>query len=487
MSKKREHKESIGIMSFINPINFKPMKKLITQLLVLTICLIIPITGLCQWQTRQIVEGKIKSGKYELRTVRNSYKTPDRFDPQKECWFSVSNCEIDLWDFRAFFDKNRQYKAEDVVMRTILKYGDEVSFIISFSFHNKPDLLSAFELCVRAESKDPNLKIPPITNLNESTLFYQKYVKKNSKLATEYKATFKAEFSKYLKENPEGMKTFCQGSPYTNNELVKELDVWQLLMDCNRKYDYVYYLTQSKSNGYYFDKQRKYAYQGDLKYGKPNGKGKTLGWEGTFKDGKKNGQFTWSYTNMKYDKSNLGIGGFSINNFNFKKTGKCVNDQWDGEVVYEISCPNRSTRKDVVKEYYSKGKCTKTKLVSKALSDDLREKDRLASERAKEQANERNRRYEQERRQYEQKVSSVNESNVMNEVESIKKFREDKFGITYTVTFDDRHNMYGYINYRKSDGKWGVEGGFFGGYIYPDPNSKAAAILELYNRLYPTY
>lgn len=477
-------------MSFINSTNFKQMRKLVKQLLISTICLIFPISGICQNQTRQIVEGKIKSGKYELRTVRNSYKTSDHFDPHKECWFSVSNCDIDIWDFRTFFAKNRQYKAEDVVIHSWLKYGDEVTFVKSFSFHNKPDLLSAFLLCVRCECKDPNLTMPPITNLNESNLFYQKYVKKNSKLATEYKATFKAEFSKYLKENPEGMKTFCQGSPYTNNELVKELDVWQILGDCNRKYDYVYYLTQS--NGYYFDKQKKYAYQGDLKYGKPNGKGKTLGWEGTFKDGKKDGRFTWSNTDRTYSKSNLGIGGFSLYEFNFKKTGKCVNDQWDGEVVYEILCPNRSTRKDVVKEYYSKGKCTKTMLVSKALSDDLREQERIARVRANErqrQEAERQRQKEAERqwqREAERRqAESVNENNVMNEVKSIEKYKEDRSRIVYNVTFKDGKSNW--IRYWKSDGKWAAYVGGFWEYYEPYPNSKTAAILEAYKHEHPKY
>jgi hypothetical protein len=347
------------------------------------------------------------------------------------------------------------------------KYRHENFYVTSFSFHNNHKVLSALEFCIRIENKSNSLQLPNFKDAKEADDFYKKYVKRFSELAKKYKAKFNSDFIEFLKNNPETMKRFCDGSPYPNNELVQEIDMWGALLSCNKKYDYVYYKTPN--NGYYFDRQGEYSYKGEIRNGKPNGKGNNKGWEGTFKDGKKTGRFNWYLTCSRYDWSNLGIGGFSYQWFQFKKTGTCVNDEWEGEVIYEITCPNHSTRKDEVKEYYSKGKNTKSIVVSKALSDDLREQERLARERD----NEWKRQKEAERR----RLSSVNENNVMQYVESISDYNDGE----YKVVFKDGKS--GYIKYNPSKG-WGVECGwaffFTPDYCYPEPNSKTAAILKLF-------
>lgn len=81
----------------------------------------------------------------------------------------------------------------------------------------------------------------------------------------------------------------------------------------------------------------------------------------------------------------------------------------------------------------------------------------------------------------------VNESNVMQHVKSIREDKDKDNWRTYEVEFVDGYAGWsGWIEYRKSDGKWGGQDGFSFGYakyVYPEPNSKAAAILVLYNYL----
>lgn len=446
------------------------MKRTIKILLIVLCCMAMPVSGWCQKKTRKVVEAAMAKGQYKIHVVRDSYRYSDYFNPYDECWVTVSNCDLEVEDFNAFFNKNPQYQTEEVKTRREFKYRHEHYYVTSFSFHNNHKVLSALEFAIRLENRNYDLKLPNFQDADKANTFYQKYVKKNADLAKRYKEKFNVDFGKYLKENPESMKRFCEGSPYSNNDLVNQLDVWQLLWESNRKYDYVFYRTSN--NGYYFDKQKKYAYQGDLKNGKPNGRGKNFGWEGTFTDGKKNGQFTLYYTNREYHRSDLGIGGFNYEWFKFKKTGKCVNDEWEGEVVFEITCPNHSAGKDVVKEYYSKGKCTNSTLVSRALSDDLRKKEQLASERNSE--------WRRQREAERQQLSSVTENTVMQYVKSIEEYQS--LPNTYKVIFKDGKS--GDIKYDPSKGGWGAECGwaffFTPDYCFPSPNSKAAAIFKLF-------
>lgn len=442
------------------------MKELFKIIVVAVFCLSSPISSWCQNQTKNAIE---EAGWFEIYTVRDSWLNKDYFNPYKLCQVNVSKCDVDMNDFNAFFSRNPQYCLQDKKTRTEYKYRREFIYVTSFSFRNNKDMLSCVELCVQCANKNFNLKLPSFQNFNEANAFYQKYVRPFPKVVEVFKEEFVPKLSEYLQNNPDAMKRFCEGSPYQNNELAKEIDVWSLLLQCNKKYDYVYYLTAD--NGYFFDKSGAFKYQGDIRNGKPNGKGKNWGWErlskvsweGTFKDGKKDGSFTCTYYYFN-----------RTDDLKEKLTGTCVDDEWEGEVVKETTCKN-SSYSNIDKEYYSKGKLVKSELISDRMSKDLEEQERIRREQ-KALEEKRAREREAERRQRE---SSVNVNNVMNEVKSIEKEGEDSSCIKYTVRFKDGKS--GWIRYWKSDGKWGAYvGDLWNGYDEPSPNSKEAAILLVY-------
>lgn len=462
------------------------MKKVYITFLLVLVCAIFPISGWCQKQsTGQVVENALKSGKYSIYIVRDSYRYADYFNPRKECWLQVSSCDLDDGDFYSFFRRNPQYQATDIKTRNELKFRKNHTYITSFSFHNNCKVLSTLEFAVRLENRNQNLKLPSFQDLNEAYAFYQQYVKKFSKVSGEYKEEFKSSFSQTLSDSPEALKRFCEGSPYLNNELVKEIDVWQLLVRAEKKYDYVYYLTAN--NGYYFDRDNKFNYNGELRNGKPNGKGNNRGWEGTFMDGIMTGPFTYTSTRDRYEgasrASQLGNSDRYDywDKFTFKRTGNCVNDQWDGEVRLEITCA-KCMGSDVLKEYYSKGQLVRKELLSDNLTNNLDEQ-RIREEARRQAVEERIRRAEEERRLQE---ASVNVNTVRGFVKSINQSSDKGNWVEFRVDFTD--GEMGWIEYNKSRGEWAGQDGWdiFGEptFFYPHPNSQDASLVVLYKFLH---
>ena len=322
------------------------MKTLLKPILAVITLLVVPAMVMGQKQTRKAVENAFNTGQYEVYTTRDSYKYSDYVNPHEEYFFTVKNCEIEWSDFQAYFKSNPQLVASDITTETRLKYGAEVTFVKSFRFHNDHKKLSSLEFGLQIENQNTKLKLPSFTNVKEAEGFYQKYVKNSSKHAKKYKEQFCEVFTNYCKSNPDELKKFCDASPYDNVEILKELDVRSLLANADRKYDYIYYC--SANNGYFFDSKGDFHYQGDIRNGMPNGHGKNNGWEGTFVDGKKVGTFTLSTSANHYDWSDTGVGGVGGNDwFFFKRTGTCVNDKWDGEVVLEVTHQNSGTLSDV--------------------------------------------------------------------------------------------------------------------------------------------
>ncbi|MBR4390684.1 MAG: hypothetical protein IKT08_01070 [Bacteroidales bacterium] len=461
------------------------MKKVFTTLLVVLVCAIFPISAWCQKQsTSQAVENALKNGGYKIYIVRDSYRYADYFNPYQECWLEVPSCDIDKDDFDNYFRRNPQFQADRVRTRSELKFRKNHTYVTSFSFHNNHKVLSTLEFAIRLENRNQNLRLPSFQDLNEANTFYQQYVKRFSKIAGDYKEEFKSSFSQTLSDNPEALKRFCDGSPYLNNELVKELDVWQLLARAEKKYNFVYYSTAN--NGYYFDMANKLSYNGELRNGKPNGKGNSRGWEGTFVDGIKKGSFIYTLTQDRYEgvrraSESDDSGRYDYwDKFTFKRTGNCVDDQWDGEVRLEITCA-KCPGSDVYKETYSKGQLIKKDLVSDNLTNNLNEQ--RIRENARLQANrEQARRLAEERRLQE---ASVNVNTVRSFVKSITEYKDSGNWVEFEVNFTD--GRMGWIEYNKSKGEWaGQDGWFFGDakYYYPTPNSQDAALLVLYKFLH---
>lgn len=445
------------------------MKNLIKAFFVALFCFSFSITSWSQKQTKKIVEDAIKSGQFEVYIPKDKWGISKK---DKICEFKVSNCFVESNDFYAFFAQNPQYQIGErkETIEHEFKYRREYTYvhIISFSFQNNKDVLSCLELCVRSVNKNLNLKLPFSKNVNEVNTFYQKYVAPFPKAVDLFNEEFLPKYREWLINDPEAVKQLCKGSPYPNNDFVKTLDVWQILCQCNKKYDYVYFLTTN--NGYYFDKNGAYNYQGQIGNGMPNGQGQNMGWEGTYVNGKKNGAFTHRYSDQ-------------ISN-QIKSTGICVDDEWDGEVVKETTNPFYQPYSNIEKEYYSQGKLIRTELVSDQLTKEKERQTRLEMERRKAEEREAERRRAQreaEKRAEKEKLSSLNVNNIMKEVESIEKKDEDRLRIEYSVRFKDYR--WSEIYYNKHDGKWEVyEFGLFYDYYAPEPNSKEAAILLLYQK-----
>ena len=433
-----------------------------------------------------MVEDALSKGQYQIHTVRDSYKFSDYFNPYEECWVTVTKCNLDANDFNFFFNQNPQYKPDGVKTRREFKYRHEYFYVTSFSFHNDHKILPTLEFAIRLENKNQKLKLPNFQELNETSSFYQKYVKNVPKVAGKFREEFKSVFSQYLSGNPDALKRFCDGSPYQNNELVHGLDVWQLLCRSQKKYDFVYYL--SANNGYYFDKNNQYNYNGELKNGLPNGRGNNRGWEGTFKDGKKTGPFTYKKNRDYYEGARRASepdednGHYEFfDKYTYKYTGNCVNDQWEGEVRVEIA-GTKGFGSDIYIEHYSHGQMTNSTLVSENLTD------RLLAQRISE--NNRIRSIRQQIRQMQEnqrlEEASVNVNTVRNYVKSIDQDTDRGNWVSFEVKFTDGKS--GWIEYDKSKGTWGGQVGwdYFGfvKYDYPNPNSQTAAILVLYRYLH---
>lgn len=342
------------------------MKRFFLTIFVTLALWAVPNDGWCQSQTKQVIEAALVSGRHYLHH-------------SDEVWIKVDDCKIDIDDFNEYFKQNTQFKPEFVRTSREVKYRREYIYVTYFEFHNNPQQLGRLEYYVRLENKNQSLKLPSFKDIIAANTFYQKYVKsKASSLVNMYKREFATEFTNYLRSDPQVLKRFCDSSPYLNNDLVNEIDVLGLIKDFTGKYDYVYLKTAT--SGYYFDKAKRFRYIGEIRNGLPNGKGHTQGatarWEGTYKDGVKNGQFTYTYTNKYYRgiEPLLVIDGYDGYNdiITYKMTGNCVNDQWSGEVRTEITCTT-SRYSDVITEYYSNGKASQRRVVSNRMTQDIQE------------------------------------------------------------------------------------------------------------------
>lgn len=141
---------------------------------------------------------------------------------------------------------------------------------------------------------------------------------------------------------------------------------------------------------------------------------------------------------------------------------KCLNGYVEGEYVYKDK--------------------TKNTLVACSVKEEKRRQEAARAEQERQKLAEiRRAQREAEKRAEKEKLSSLNVNNIMKEVESIEKKDEDRLRIEYRVRFKDYR--WSEIYYNKHDGKWEVyEFGLFYDYYAPEPNSKEAAILLLYQK-----
>ena len=397
--------------------------------------------------------------------------------------YSVPDCRFEEVKLRQFMSQHPEYIITLEEVEREYRWGDYDETIVAFSFVYSDPAFNTLCFALRLANNDKDLQMPSYHNIGESSDFYQRYVKRFSELSDIFKSQFFPEFTSYVINNPEGMKRFCDGSPYSNKELLKDVDVWKLLAK-SRKAQYAYVYLLEANNGFIFDTRGRY--HGEIRNSLAEGQGTLYNdkgkWVGTFKSGKMNGVVTNTQKSSKYGSYLASYrGGFTI-----EYKGICVEDQWDDEVVKTVTTsgvespyrPIYCNNSDVEKLYYSKGKFIKSTTMSTSLSDYLNKEMKNQEELARQwdltwQA-------KQEAEKLRQ--SQVNINNVMNEVESIEQYSENSNWTTYEVKFKDGKS--GLIEYYKTKGEWGGEDGydilFFPYFNYPHPNSRAAAILILY-------
>ncbi len=421
---------------------------------------------------------------------RNGTKEIDRL------YYDVKNCSFKEDDLRKFMRKHPEYKITFGDVEREYKWGYYEETIVSFTVSLNDPAANTLIHAIRLANNNNNLQMPSYRNLGESSDFYTRYVKRFSSLSEIFKNGFFPEFKNYVQNNPDGMKRFCDGSPYSNKELLKDIDVWKLLADSKKgSYPFVYRVDSYK--GYIFDSRGRY--DGSISNGQAEGQGVLYDnggkWVGTFKNGQKNGSFTYTQTLGSYGSYRASYNGV----FTIVYKGNCVNDQWDGEVVKTVTTsgvdsPYRviySSNSDVEKYTYSKGQLVTSTKTSSSLSNYLSSEMKNRQELAYEAERDAQRRREQERA----KELSVNVNNINSYVKSISIKEDNRVRTEYKVVFTD--GKYGEIAFIKKSGvmievdsnSWAwYNDGFIGGYSYAKtsdlPNTREGALVGLYRALH---
>ena len=402
------------------------------------------------------------------------------------CLYQVRGCSFDKEAVRTFPASHPEYKIVDMDVENTYKWGYYEETVVAFTFYRTDAASNSLEVAVQLANKNNGLHIS-YTNASEAYTFYQNYVREYPELAEIFKKQFATEFPNYVKNNPDGMKRFCDASPYYNNELLKDINVWNLLQDSKKSQAPYVFLLES-NRGYIFTGNS--SYTGGIRNGQAEGSGTLTNaegsWNGTFKNGKMNGSF----------KNTKSIGTFSAHQWSFTGDfkvvcqGNCVNDRWDGEVVKEVTCLGRAQRygygyttcscSDVEKLYYSNGSLQRSVSVSDCLSRSL--DSWIERENAEHNA------YVQSQKEKEQQMSSINENNIMNYVRSMET--EEYAGDTYYyVYYKESDGMKGTIRYTSS-GYWEYcsqghyTNSIFTEFISSRPNTMLGALVNLYKRLH---
>lgn len=409
-----------------------------------------------------LVAFSVTSGSAQERAIRKTVENAIAYQNMRigyrsgtkvidRLYYDVKNCRFKEDALRSFMRKHPEYKITFGDVEREYQWGYYEETIVSFTVSLNDFASNSLIFAIRLANNNKSLQMPSYHNLQESSVFYQNYVKRFSELSEIFKSAFFPEFTNYVKNNPDGMKRFCDGSPYSNKELLKDIDVWKLLAE-SKKAQYAYVYLQDAGKGYIFDSRGRY--EGPIKNGLAEGEGTFYDnegqWVGTFKNGKRNGSFT----------NTQSLGGYGVYKaswygvFIIQQKGTCVNDKWDGEVVKTVTTtgvdsPYRNiyTRNsDVEKLYYSQGTLLRSSTVSSSLSNYLTKEMEVRKELAIQAKRESQRRWEEEQAakqaaQAADEAARVAAANRKGKVEFSKSytvmFPNDGQAVEYHVTFGD--------------------------------------------------
>lgn len=435
------------------------------------------------WAQSSRVEKAIKKAMtFQNMTIvyENEEKTQFHF------LYHVDNCSFGKDEVRTFPNYCPEYTITQIDVENVYNWGYYDETVVAFDFYRNDPPSNMLEVAVQLANKNDRLQVSYL-NAAEAYSFFQKYVKPFPELAKIYQKQFLQEFVNYVKNNPDGMIQFCEGSPYVDNGLLKDINVWQLLEESKKtSTPYVYYLDANK--GYVVDEDG--SYTGEIRNGLAegngvlnNGQGK---WVGTFKNGKMNGAFTNTQSLSLFEAKLYMYEG----SFTQECKGTCVDGEWDGEVVkttttqravpmYIYSLVLRCDCGDVEKLHYSNGKLQSSEKVSDCMTSSLDEevKQRIAARNAMEEAMDRKQR---------EIASMVDEHNIANYVRSIDYDQEYAGNIYYDVKFEN--GVTGYLIYKPSASgiwKWGysTSGGTEGFFNpYTPARSREDALVNLYRQ-----
>lgn len=436
------------------------------RLVLLLLCLFAPyVTIQAKAQNKKIEKSIEKATTFQNMTIVYDDYTKDKY----HFVFHVKDCRFEKDEVRKFPMKHPDCVITDMEIEYELKWGYYQETVVGFKFYRKDAAFNSLQTAIQLANNDNNLRIPTCQDFQEMDVFYKNKVKRFPELVKLYKKECLTKFTNLIKTDPDATKRFCDGSPY-NSELLRDIDVIDLIRNSPKKHVFVYYTSADK--GYVIDKQGEY--KGEIKNGKADGKGvleKSDGrWEGTFRNGKMNGHMVHTariygyYTGVTGRRDRIPPHRW----YSLTEEGECVDDKWNGIVDYKVG-----GGEDHVRRVYENGIIVSSEIVNNTLTG--------ISETAWDDYWARLSEAEADR---ERTRSSVNEDNIMNYVRKIDVYKDDVSCSHYDVDFKDGKR--GSIYYDKHRGQWSWcdnPGSIFATYLNAKPNSKNGALACLYKAL----